>query len=64
MRAWRRLMKLPMFSFILGSSLFCVIVLRVRNGDFWRCSTEGEGVDGEMGVAGVLLLLLPVWSRL
>jgi len=53
-----------MFSFILGSSLFCVIVLRVRNGDFWRCSTEGEGVDGEMGVAGVLLLLLPVWSRL
>jgi hypothetical protein len=46
MRAWRRLMKLPMLSFILGSSPGWLMVRRVRNGDFWRWVMDGAGEDG------------------
>lgn len=51
MRAWRRLMKLPILSLILGSSPGWLMVRRVRNGDFWRWVMDAFGAgDGEDGV--------------
>lgn len=46
-------MKLPMLSFIFGSSLGWVIILRVRNGDFCLCVIIGDGDDDGVGTPAV-----------